>query len=80
MTEPFKKLRNVTYCAEPRIQRTDLARALGCSVDHANRLMNKRAEWTMREMYKTLELIGASPNELHEYFPKEDLSNEKQRT
>lgn len=79
MPEPFKKLRDVTYCAVPRIQRSDLARALGCSTDHAIRLLNKRAEWTMREMYKTLDLIGAPPEELHIYFPKEDLINEKQR-
>lgn len=74
MQVPFKALRDDMYCAEPRILRPDLARALRCSIDHANRLMNKRAVWTMPEMYAALDLVKANPEKLHIYFSKEDLS------
>lgn len=73
MPLPFKKLRDDMYCADPRILQPDLAEALECSMDHANRLLNNRAIWTLKEMYAALELVGGMPEQLHEYFPKSAL-------
>lgn len=77
MPLPFKKLRDTMFCADPRIYQTDLAAALKCSINHMNRLMNKNADWTMSEMYAALMAVGAKPEQLHEFFSREDLPNER---
>lgn len=78
MPKPFRKLRRAMYGTDPPTLQSDLAIELRCSLDHVNRLLNKKANWTMSEMYTTLEIVGISCDQLHEYFPKEDLPNEEE--
>ena len=72
MKKTFRKLRQAMFCAEPQLLQSDLAKELKCSLDHVNKLMNCRADWTAMEMYTVMALIGAPDDELHDYFPRKD--------
>ena len=66
----YKELRIALKFAEPEIKQSDLAMHLNASLTHVNQLMNGRSDWRLEEAYKTLDLIGAGPEEFAKYFPR----------
>lgn len=77
MPKPFKKLRDALKTAEPdEIRQIDVANYIAeklnnsCSLSHISDLINARRPWDIDEAYIVLEMIGARPEQFHEYFPK----------
>ena len=51
------------------LSQSDLAYALGLSPTAISLRMSGKIAWDIREMYRTLEVCRAKPDELHLYFP-----------
>lgn len=51
------------------LRQSDLGAALGLAEASVSHRMCGRSPWTLDEMYKTLEVCRAQPEELHVYFP-----------
>lgn len=56
------------------LQQIDLGRELGLCPTAVSHRFTGRTPWTIEEMYKVLDLIGADPEELHVYFPRDGLA------
>ena len=84
MPKPFKKLRDALKTAEPHeIRQIDVANYIAeklnntCCLSHISDLINARRPWGIDEAYTVLDLIGARPEQFHEYFPKGGYPDER---
>lgn len=53
------------------IEHRDLAYALDLSPSAISHRFTGKTPWSMTEMYKTLDICRAQPEELHLYFPRD---------
>lgn len=56
------------------IDRATLSKMLDMSMPALSQRFNSHVEWRACEMYEVLQIIGATPEEMHIYFPKGGMS------
>ena len=53
------------------IEHRDLAYALGLSPQAVSHRFTGKTDWSLNEMYRTLDVCRAQPEDLHLYFPRD---------
>jgi Predicted transcriptional regulator len=64
----FAKLKGKLH--EEGYDQVALANVLGLCPAAVSYRMSAKTEWRLSEMYRTLDLLNASQDQLHEYFPE----------
>lgn len=58
------------------VEHAYLAELLGFSRCHISHCFNLKAQWTLGDQYKILDIINQPPETLHKYFPRDGVDNE----
>lgn len=67
MKRPFLKLRHAIEAAD--YTHAEFAPKIGIKHTAFSQRLNGRKQWTLKEMYATLDLLGIPYTALPEYFP-----------